>query len=188
VVKKPDNFGHPVRPALPVAPHTPVERASRAGIRLLKFKDRTRAELLARLTPTFGAQVARDAVDGLEAAGLTGDRRVAREFALQRLAGKLESAALVRRTLRRRGVSRDEALAAISQADIGRSDLDRARELLTRSRERLGAADPVAARRRASGLLARRGFDADTASRAIDDVLGPWREPDNNERTIHADL
>lgn len=169
-------------------PASPTEAASRAAVRLLKFKDRTRAELLGRLTERFGANVAQEAVDGLEAAGLTGDRRVARVYAEQRLTGKLEASGLVRRTLRKRGVSLGQAKAAVDAASQGQSDVDRARELMTRSLARFASLDPAAARRRAFGLLARRGFDEETAARAIDDALGPWRESDTDERSIDDDV
>lgn len=188
MARNPDNLGRAPHPRMAVAPPSAAELASRAAVRLLKFKDRTRAELLGRLKERFGVAAAQAAVDSLEAAGLTGDRRVARVYAEQRLTGKLEASDMVRRTLRKRGVSLAEARAAVAGASDGRSDLARARELLERSRARFGTSDAVASRRRAFGLLARRGFDEDTAARAINDVLGAWREPEADEGRFDADV
>lgn len=160
---------------------SPTADAVRAGVRLLKFKDRTRVELVERLAAKFGDEAARAAVAKLEFAGLTGDRRVAEAHARSRLKGKLEAASLAKRTLVRRGVAGKVAREAVEAVAEGESDLDRAVALLRKSAARLaGIEDQAKARRRAFATLARRGFDESTAERAIETVLGAYRDDEGD--------
>jgi SOS response regulatory protein OraA/RecX len=62
----------------------------------------------------------------------------------------------------------------VRSAAEGVSELDRARALARRAVR--PAKDDATARRRLLGVLARRGFDDETAGRAVDEVLGPAPE------------
>jgi hypothetical protein len=87
-----------------------------------------------------------------------------------------------------RGISRSLASAATQAHTKDRSELARAIELARRS-TRPGD-DALESRRRIAGVLARRGFDAETTLAALETVLGapPESAPTEDAREKRAPL
>lgn len=114
-----------------------------------------------------------------ERIGLIDDPRLAREGAHAIVNRRPAGEPLIVARLTRRGVDEDEARRAADGALRGRDALADAVSLV---RARLGRSRTPAAlntpqtRRRLLGLLARRGFDEDTAREAVDRVLGREEE------------
>ena len=137
------------------------DSAMAAAGRALAQRDRSRAELLARLASTAPAEIAAEVVADLERMGYVDDKRLAASLAARRLEagwGSLRIAA----DLERLGVSGSEVV-----ADAERAEREAATALLG-SRHARGR---TPAQR--FGLLARRGFLPET----IEDVLASDAEP-----------
>lgn len=110
----------------------------------------------------------------LSQVGLINDAKLAQSLAEGELIRKPAAAPLLLHKLARRGVDEDLAEHAASAALKGRDALHDAIALIDAKAQRgARAADPAALRRRLFGLLARRGFDEETALRALDQTLGP---------------
>lgn len=142
--------------------------------KLLKVKDRTAAQLEAKLTEKGVAKaIAQQAVAELKSAGVVRDEVVAELLAERELADGASSTK-VRRKLAEAGVSDDTATATLRRATNGKSDATRARELATQLAKKLPAKLTKAAKwRRLFAALERRGFDEDVARAAVRKVLGP---------------
>lgn len=145
-----------------------------AALRLLSARERTRHELIAKLTDRdFDRADAESEADRLEAAGLINDAEFARRFVQTQLATKPAGRALLAAKLARRGITGETADTAIAQALAGR---DLVADALKLARARLRTikpgTDPDAVKRRLLGALARRGFNAETARRAFEQALG----------------
>lgn len=168
---------------MPARPRNPeeagsVERARAIAIALLARHAWSVAKMRERLLRRGVAEAAADTVIAdLTRAGLLGDRAYAQDAARLELSRRPASDAFLEHKLVSRGV--DERLAAreARRAAEGVSELDRARALARRN-ARPDPKDPAGARRRLLGLLARRGFDAETARTAVDETLG--REPEDD--------
>lgn len=91
------------------------------------------------------------------------DERFATEFTADKRSLSGWGRDRIEATLIQRGVDRDTICRALD-ADDGESEVDRATRLLVERGAELGDAD---AKRRAMGLLARRGFSAEDAYAAI---------------------
>lgn len=113
-------------------------------------------------------------LDELSQVGLINDAQLARTLAEGELMRKPTAAPLLLHKLARRGVDEDLAEQAASAALKGRDALQDAITLIEVKAQRgARAADPAALRRRLFGLLMRRGFDEETARRALDRTMGP---------------
>lgn len=142
-----------------------VDRAERQMLNLLAVRARSRAEVERRLQSRglADSEIA-DVCGRLETAGLVDDRRLAGEVVAREVqagAGRYR----LRARLERLAVDGAEAAAALEEATDRRRELERAQALV---RTRFGDA-PLSDRdrMRASGLLARRGFDRDTVEAVV---------------------
>lgn len=168
----------PPRPRNPEGPG-PAERGMAIAIALLARHAWSIARMRERLLRRGVPEAAADAVIAeLTRAGLLGDRAYARDAATLELSRRPASDAFLEHKLVSKGVDERVAARAAKGAAEGVSELDRARALARRN-ARPDAKDPAGARRRLLGLLARRGFDAETARTAVDEALG--REPEHHD-------
>lgn len=146
-----------------------------AAARLLRVRSRSSAELRERLSARYPREAVDKAVDGLVRAGAVDDARLANQLAEQYGQLRPHARGAVREKLERAQLDThmlEDALDAHApRAGEGARALDAARAQVPRL-EALGLA-PAAMRRRMFGVLARRGFDAETAAEAVDRVLGP---------------
>jgi regulatory protein len=122
-----------------------------AAARLLKHADRSRAELVTRLTARgIDPEALTDALETLERVGALDDGRTA-SLRAQALADRGYGDAWIRSELERRGLAVDDALAELEP--------ERARAARIVAEKGGGAAT--------ARYLARRGFDEDTAEAAF---------------------
>ena len=150
----------------------PVTRARVIAVSLLARHAWSRAALRERLIRRGTEEAVAERVLGeLERARLIGDGAYAEDAARLELSRKPASDAFLEHKLTGRGVAEATASRAVRAAAEGVSELDRARALARKAVR--PAKDDATARRRLLGVLARRGFDHETAERAVEEVLGP---------------
>lgn len=156
-------------------PRSPVDRAVRRALRLLKARERTRAELLDRLLAAgFDRRHADAALDRL--GSLIHDARAAESHAHRLTARGPVARDRLRARLETLGVDPALALDAARRA-LPPSDAQAARQAAERALRRIPPSlDPATRRRRMLAALARAGFDPDTAADALDHVLGAPRD------------
>lgn len=155
--------------ALRVARAVEKDQAARAAERLLAVRERSRGELLTRLKRRGVKPAIADALVGeFVRTGKVDDERFAGLLARSILRVKPAGERLIRARLRASQV--DAALAAreAKHALAGRDPLEDALALARARLKRLPAGlDGRAKARRLLGALGRRGFDVETASRAV---------------------
>ena len=145
--------------------------AREAALNLLSFRARSAVELRRRLVrKEFPPEVADECIASLEEAGLLDDAAFAASFVRDRMRFRPRGRMRLAQELRARGVDADTAHAAIGEAMEGEdvSELELAREVAARWSPRAGE-DPLRARRRLYGLLARRGFGGETVRRIMEE-------------------
>ena len=147
------------------------QRAATAASRLLSYRPRSAAELRARLNQRFSAQVVDRVVESLLSCGALDDAAFAKLWKSSRDALNPRSATAIRRELVAKGVSKEHAAAAVSEAD----DLDNAHRAGLKASRRLQNTTAAAFRRRLWGYLRRRGFSGSITRTTIGRL---WEERD----------
>ena len=157
------------------AAHSAEARAAAKSyaLRAIAHRPLSVAELLAKLTARgYDATAADAAVHDLRNVGLLDDRRFARDFIRAQLARKPAGRALLTAGLRRRRIDNATAREAVDEilegTDLASGAGHLAAARLRRMDPRL---EPEVLRRRLFGLLARRGFDPETARDAVDRAM-----------------
>lgn len=150
-----------------------VEKAKRRAVRMLATRGRSSGELRGLLIELgFGAEATAEAVGVLVEAGLLNDAEHAANLAQRELLERPAPRERLVEALINRGIAGELARQAVTDALVGRSDTETAVDLcheLARGSPR----DEQAARRRVTSALLRRGFDDETTSTAVNQVLGP---------------
>ncbi len=161
-----------------------VFRARDAALSLLSHRARSRVELRRRLErKELSAGAIEQAMAWLDERGYLDDDAFADAFIRDRLRLRPRGRVGLVQELRRKGIGRDVAEAAIDRV-LGAEDVDEG-ALAVRAAEgwgrrngrildaaRASRENAAAARRRLYGHLARRGFAPDAIRRALDHVLG----------------
>ena len=93
-------------------------RAFNKASSLLSYQNRTRRQLLERLTPDFGAEAAEAAVARLEELRLLDDRKYAESYADELLRRKKMSPRRILQELLSRGIGRETAEEAVAALDF----------------------------------------------------------------------
>lgn len=148
-------------------------RVREAALRLLAVRPRTHAELYRRLTrKKFSEGSVTACLERLAEAGLLSDADFAESFVRDRVRFRPRGRRRLRHELRSHGVRTDTADAAIDAvlSECELSDLELAREA-ARKWVRRRQEDPVRARRRLHGYLARRGFGGEAVQTALEEFL-----------------
>ncbi len=113
-------------------------------------------------------EVVQQVLDDLVERGFLDDAAYARDFVAQH-AGERGERRLAS-DLRRRGVAGDVIRAALADA-VPDDEARTVQDLLRRNLHRYRGLDPIKARRRASGFLARRGYPPDLIRQAVERLL-----------------
>jgi regulatory protein len=162
----------PGTPADDAADADPASVARSILLRKLTVAPRTRAQLADALAErNVPGDVAEAALDRFTELGLVDDEEFARQWVRSRQAGRGLARRALAHELRSRGVDADVVTEALdTELD---DELETARDLVRR-KVRLAAPDPDPQRqaRRLLGMLARKGYSAGVASRAVREVLG----------------
>jgi regulatory protein len=138
-----------------------LDEAREVALKYLDYAARTSVEVRRRLARSgFDEETMEAVVAELERAGLLDDARFSRDWVADRAGRKRLGRERLVAELRRKGVGREIAEAAVAGMDR-EAETTAAREL---ARKRLGSDDPAdsAVRRRLAAFLQRRGYDWET--------------------------
>lgn len=140
-------------------------------LRQLTMGPRSRAQLLEKLERRGCPEdVAREVLDRMKEVGLVDDTAFAAELVRSQQAGRGLARRALGHELRRKGVDDETAAAALAGVD---ADEERARavELVERRVRTMRGLDRLVQTRRLAGMLARKGYDAETARAVVTEVL-----------------
>jgi regulatory protein len=154
----------------------PVEVARAICLRQLTVAPRTRVQLAGVLARRgVPADVSVAVLDRLGEVGLIDDGAYARAWVESRHARRGLSRRALAQELRQRGVTDDDAAAALQNID-GDRELAAARELVRRRPASVRRLEPDRQVRRLAGMLARKGYPAGVVQRVVREALGPSAE------------
>jgi regulatory protein len=141
-------------------------------LRKLTVQDRTRAELATVLrNRRVPVDVAEAVLERMAEVGLVDDAAFAQRWVRDRHQRRHLSRAALMRELATKGVSPGDAGAAVAAVD-DQDELDAARSLAKKKSAAMSGLDREVRYRRLAGALARRGFSAGVAAKAIAEVMG----------------
>ena len=147
-------------------------RAREAALHLLSYRARTATELRRRLVrKEFPSEIVEECVASLLEAGLVDDSAFAESFVRDRVKFRPRGRKRLAQELRAKGVDGETAHEAIGSVMDAQdlSEIELAREVAARWSPRTGE-DPLRARRRLYGLLARRGFGGETVRQVMEEL------------------
>lgn len=151
-------------------PRDEAEQAREICLRLLAVRPRTRAELAAALARRgIAGEVAQAVLDRYGEVGMVDDAAFARAWVTSRHQGRGLARRALANELRRRGVTGEVAAAALDEIDE-ETEARTARDLAVR-KLRTARGEPEAVFRRLVGMLARKGYPAGVAVRAVKEAL-----------------
>lgn len=155
----------------PAAPQqTESERAREICLRQLAVRPRTRAELAKALVrKEISEEVIAEVLDRYDEVGIIDDAAFARAWVSSRHHGRGLARRALANELRQRGVDAEVASEALESVDA-ESEAETARALVDR-KLRTATGTPEAIFRRLVGMLARKGYPAGVAIRAVKDAL-----------------
>ncbi|GAA2862619.1 hypothetical protein Acy02nite_53520 [Actinoplanes cyaneus] len=157
--------GAPAQPA-----QTESERAREICLRQLATRPRTRAELAKALArKEISEEVISEVLDRYDEVGIIDDAAFARAWVSSRHHGRGLARRALANELRQRGVDAEVASEALESVD-DESEAETARALVDR-KLRTATGTPEAIFRRLVGMLARKGYPAGIAIRAVKDAL-----------------
>lgn len=147
-------------------------KARESALTLLSFRARTAVELRRRLArKDLPEEVVEECVAELVQKGLVDDSAFAELFARDRVRLRPRGRRRIVQELRAKGVEADTAEAAVGEVMEREevTELELAREAAARWSPRAGE-DPLRARRRLHGFLARRGFGGETVRQLMEEM------------------
>ncbi|MEU4480105.1 regulatory protein RecX [Micromonospora sp. NPDC023966] len=156
--------------APPAPPRDEAELAREICLRQLAVRPRTRAELAGALAKRgVSEEVAEQVLDRYDEVGLVDDAAFARAWVSSRHTGRGLARRALANELRQRGVDGEVASEALDELDE-ETEAETARALVER-KLRSSRGEPDAVFRRLVGMLARKGYPAGVAIRAVKDAL-----------------
>jgi regulatory protein len=160
--------GSPGEP--PAAEQSESERAREICLRQLAVRPRTRAELAKVLArKEISDEVIAEVLDRYDEVGIIDDAAFARAWVTSRHQGRGLARRALANELRQRGVDAEVAGEALETLDDD-EEASTARALVDR-KLRTARGEPEAVFRRLVGMLARKGYPAGVAIRAVKDAL-----------------
>lgn len=144
-----------------------------SAMKFLQRRMHSRSELLRKLvkqeyTPATVEEVLAD----LQRMGYVDDERFAQAKAMSAAQHRQHGRNRAMVELLRKGVERETARSAVQAVYEGTDSLGIARKLASKRAASLRRLEPMVARRRLAGMLARRGFEYEVVKPVIDEVLG----------------
>ncbi|WFE39044.1 regulatory protein RecX [Micromonospora sp. WMMD998] len=154
----------------PAPPRDEAEVAREICLRQLATRPRTRAELAGALARRgISEEVAEQVLDRYDEVGIVDDAAFARAWVSSRHTGRGLARRALANELRQKGVDGEVAGAALDGLDQ-ETEEETARALVER-KLRTARGEPDAVFRRLVGMLARKGYPAGVAIRAVKDAL-----------------
>jgi regulatory protein len=174
------------------APDADPEAVARAiALRQLTAAPRTRAQLEEAMSRRGVPDAVAGAVlDRFEEVRLVDDGEFARQWVETRHTGRGLARRALSHELRQRGVA-DETLQEAVDVIGEEEELEAARALVRRRLASLAGDDPMRRTRRLAGMLARKGYGAEIAFRAIREVTGETsigEDPDDTDTAADTGL
>ena len=149
-----------------------ISQAKEAALRYLGNQDRTVYQVRRKLGERgFEQTVIESALADLRRARLLDDRDFARRWIESRMANRPAGELRLEQDLSSRGVAPEVIAEVLAEFGETVGSERAAMEVLRRHRWRFTGLAEDKARRRMWGLLSRRGFDADTSQRAVEQIL-----------------
>ncbi|MEU4815044.1 regulatory protein RecX [Micromonospora aurantiaca] len=165
-----DRAAEPDAGEAPAPPRDEAELAREICLRQLAVRPRTRAELAGALARRgISEEVAEQVLDRYDEVGIVDDAAFARAWVSSRHNGRGLARRALANELRQRGVDVEVAGAALDGLDE-ETEAETARALVDR-KLRSARGEPDAVFRRLVGMLARKGYPAGVAIRAVKDAL-----------------
>ncbi|MFD6691787.1 regulatory protein RecX [Micromonospora aurantiaca (nom. illeg.)] len=165
-----DRAAEPDAGEAPAPPRDEAELAREICLRQLAVRPRTRAELAGALARRgVSEEVAEQVLDRYDEVGIVDDAAFARAWVSSRHNGRGLARRALANELRQRGVDGEVAGAALDGLDE-ETEAETARALVDR-KLRSTRGEPDAVFRRLVGMLARKGYPAGVAIRAVKDAL-----------------
>ncbi|MEG3633776.1 regulatory protein RecX [Micromonospora palythoicola] len=162
--------GGSARDGAAAAPRDEAEVAREICLRQLAVRPRTRAELATALARRgISEETADQVLDRYDEVGIIDDAAFARAWVSSRHAGRGLARRALANELRQRGVDGDTASEALDELDET-TEAETARALVER-KLRTARGEPDAVFRRLVGMLARKGYPAGVAIRAVKDAI-----------------
>jgi regulatory protein len=144
-----------------------------AAMGFLSRRLHSRSELQRKLArKEWGADVIEAVLEDLTRLGYLDDKRFAKTKALSAAQHKHHGRRRAMVELMKAGVEKETARRAVEDVYEPHDSLAVARTLAQKKAPQLRRLDPLVARRRLAGMLARRGFEYDVVRPVIDEVLG----------------
>lgn len=148
-----------------------TRKAIESALRLLAVRPRAEKELRDRLRRKgYDPETIELALERVRGWGYLDDEEFARRWVANRAEHRPRGRRLLEQELRAKGVDRETIASTLDEA--GLDETAAAIALAEKSAERLRALDPVVARRRLTGQLARRGFSFEAIAAAVKAALG----------------
>ncbi|MDX1564460.1 MAG: regulatory protein RecX [Phycisphaeraceae bacterium] len=149
-------------------------RARREALRLLGRRAYSASDLADRLGRRHDAEVAEEVIGQLRRRGLVDDAKLARNLIRQKRSRSPAGSRLLRQTLRQKGIDREVAEEALTEADQVYDAVAEARKLALKKLQSTSYQKIPAAKRRQRlwGLLGRRGFDSQQIAAALENLEG----------------
>jgi len=165
------------------------EEATRAALRFLSYRPRSRLELERYLRGKgYDAAVVEAAVASCVDAGHLDDGGFALAFARDRIRLRPRGTWRLEAEIRQRGVEAGTAAAAVRQAlaEEGVTERDLLESVARRRWDYVASLDPAVARRRLEAFLRRRGFPAAGIADAVRELIERSAEPrDGDDGSAH---
>lgn len=159
--------------------HDLVSKATESALRLLGVRPRAEHELRDRLKRKAYEPATIDlAIERVKNWGYLDDADFARRWVDNRQEHRPRSKRMLEMELRQKGVDRETISTTIEETDI--DEVASATELAQKAVAKMSGLDPVVARRRISGQLARRGFDYGTIKVALDRAFDKTEEEETD--------
>lgn len=137
------------------------------AVKLLGFRARTKKELQERLaSKQYPTEIIDEALSKLEKINLINDENFAVNYVRDKMSINRRGPRRIYFELIKRGVTKDIADTATKAIDR-EEELETAQDLLQSRQRQWAKLDPLARKRRAVGLLSRRGFSPQTIHRLI---------------------
>jgi regulatory protein len=150
-----------------------LSRARNTAYRYLSFRPRSRAEVEQRLNERgFPGTVVHAVLLDLDRLGYLNDREFARQWAGSRIRLRGLGRHRIEQELRDRGVDRDIIHEALAEVFEESSEMDVARREAEKKLKGLDRYELMVRKRRAAGLLERKGFSSGIIHSIIRDIEG----------------
>jgi regulatory protein len=147
-----------------------VAKAIESALRLLVVRPRSEHELRDRLKrKEYDPESIDLAIERIHGWGYLDDADFARRWVENRVQHRPRGERLLKQELRAKGVDAETIADVLEEADI--DETAAAIAVATKAAKRMQGLDPIVARRRLTGQLARRGFSFSTIDAAIKTVL-----------------